>query len=148
LCIWTFITDELWRAADDLLLRHRLPAGNMPARLVGMGVSGLDDTGQAQGLLFDREDRKKQGRVDAVADKIKERFGTGALRRGSNLRTKTPGRCSVDSGGPGRQQRHRDWAEPPRPEVVFSGSCGGALYNIRLPIVGLASGLYRAATGS
>ena len=62
--------------ADDLL-RHRLPAGHLPVRLVGMGVSGLDDTGQVQGMLFDGEDRQKQSRVDAVADEIKERFGRG-----------------------------------------------------------------------
>ena len=40
----TDITDELWRAADDLLCQ-RLPAGHLPVRLVGMGVSGMDDTG-------------------------------------------------------------------------------------------------------
>ena len=56
-----------------------------------MGVSGLDDTGQVQGMLFDGEDRRKQSRVDAVADAIKERFGTGALRRGSSLRGEKPG---------------------------------------------------------
>ena len=80
----TDITDELWRAADELLCQ-RLPAGHLPVRLVGMGVSGLDDTGLVQGLLFDQEDRQKQRRLDSVADRIKERFGTDALRRGSSL---------------------------------------------------------------
>ena len=83
------ITQELWRAADELLC-HRLPAGQLPVRLLGMGVSSLDDTGLAQGMLFDGEDRQKQSRVDAVADEIKERFGTGALRRGSSLRGESP----------------------------------------------------------
>ena len=41
-----------------------------------MGVSGLDDTGLVQGMLFDQEERQKQSRVDAVADEIKEQFGT------------------------------------------------------------------------
>ena len=85
----TDITQELLRAADDLLCR-RLPAGHLPVRLVGMGVSGLDDAGLAQGMLFDQEDRQKQRQVDAVADEIKERFGTGALRRGSSLRGESP----------------------------------------------------------
>ncbi len=80
----TDITDELWREADDLLC-HRLPAGHLPVRLVGMGVSGLDDTGLVQGMLFDQEERQKQSRVDTVADQIKERFGGTALRRGSSL---------------------------------------------------------------
>jgi DNA polymerase IV len=64
--------------------------GHLPVRLVGVGVSGLDDTGVVQGMLFDGEEREKQGRVDAVADEIKERFGTDALRRGSSLRGESP----------------------------------------------------------
>ena len=54
-------------------------------RLLGMGVSGLNDTGQVQGMLFGAEDREKHSRVDAVADQLKEKFGDKALRRGSNL---------------------------------------------------------------
>jgi len=87
----TDITDELWRAADDLLC-HRLPAGHLPVRLVGMGVSGLDDTGLVQGMLFDQAERQKQSRVDTVADQIKERFGGTALRRGSSFQNdESPG---------------------------------------------------------
>jgi hypothetical protein len=67
------------------MLCHRLPAGHLPVRLVGVGVSGLDDTGLAQGMLFDAEEREKQSRLDAVADEIKKRFGGEALRRGSGL---------------------------------------------------------------
>ena len=59
-------------------------------RLLGMGASGLDDTGLAQGMLFDGEQREKQSRVDAVADQLKEKFGDKALRRGSNLRGESP----------------------------------------------------------
>ena len=64
----TDITDELWRAADELLCQQ-LPAGHPPVRLVGMGVSGLDDAGAVQGLLFDQEDQQKQSRLDAVASR-------------------------------------------------------------------------------
>ncbi len=81
----TDITQELWQTADELLC-HRLPAGHLPVRLVGMGVSSLDDTGLVQGMLFDGEERQKQSMVDLVADQIKERFGTEALRRGSSLK--------------------------------------------------------------
>jgi len=80
----TDITDELWRAAGELLCQ-RLPVGHLPVRLLGMGVSRLDDTGFVQGMLFDQEDRQKQSRVDAVTDQLKERFGNEALRRGSSL---------------------------------------------------------------
>jgi DNA polymerase-4 len=81
----TDITQELWRAADDLLC-NRLPAGHLPVRLVGMGVSGLDDKGLVQGMLFDQAEREKQSRADAVADQVKEKFGFGAIRRGSSIR--------------------------------------------------------------
>ena len=81
----TDITHELWQVADELLCQ-RLPEGHLPVRLVGMGVSGLDGTGQVQGMLFDGEQREKQSRMDAVADQVKEKFGFGAIRRGSHLR--------------------------------------------------------------
>ncbi|NUN51178.1 MAG: DNA polymerase IV [Planctomycetaceae bacterium] len=80
----TALTQELWQAADEMRCR-RLPEGHLPVRLLGMGVSGLDDSGLVQGLLFDQDQRQKQGRLDAVADQLKERFGAGALRRGSSL---------------------------------------------------------------
>ncbi len=81
----TDITQELWQVADEML-RHRLPAGHLPVRLVGMGVSGLDDIGMVQGMLFGQGERQKQARLDAVADQVKERFGAGAIRRGSSLK--------------------------------------------------------------
>jgi DNA polymerase-4 len=81
----TNITNELWKTTDELLC-HRLPAGHLAVRLVGVGVSGLDDTGTVQGLLFDQEDRQKQTRLDAVVDEVKDRFGARVLRRGSSLR--------------------------------------------------------------
>ncbi len=82
----TDITHELWQAADELLCQ-RLPAGHLPVRLLGVGVSGLDDTGQVQGILFDGDQRARQSQVDAAADQIKARFGTAAIRRGSGLDT-------------------------------------------------------------
>ncbi len=101
----TDITEELWRTAEELLWRSlrggkgdspifadakigtvpRLPAGHLPVRLLGVGVSGLDDSGQVQGLLFDGDERQRQSQVDAVADQIKSRFGSGAIRRGSGI---------------------------------------------------------------
>ena len=80
----TAITKELWQAADEMLCK-RLPSGHLSVRLLGMGVSGLDETGLVQGLLFDQETREKQARLDAVTDEAKERFGAGAIRRGSSL---------------------------------------------------------------
>ena len=67
---------------------------HLPVRLIGMGVSGLDDSGQVQGLLFDREERQKQTRLDIVADQLKERFGAEVLRRGSSLERGTKSKPS------------------------------------------------------
>jgi len=80
----TNITHELWQAVEGLLC-HRLPAGHLPVRLLGMGVSGFDESGLKQGLLFDQEERKRQADLDAVTDHIRERFGTSALLRGASL---------------------------------------------------------------
>lgn len=80
----TDITHELWQAADEMLCQ-RLPAGHLPVRLLGMGVGGLDETGLVQGLLFDQEQRQKQAGLDAVADQIRERFGSPALFRAASL---------------------------------------------------------------
>jgi DNA polymerase-4 len=80
----TDITNELWQAADEML-RQRLPTGHLPVRLLGMGVSGFDDTGLVQGLLFDQDERKKQAGLDVATDRIRERFGSSALRRAASL---------------------------------------------------------------
>lgn len=85
----TDITQELWRAADEILC-HRLPAGHLPVRLLGMGVNSIDDTGLSQGLLFDQQERRKQASLDAVSDQVRDRFGSSALRRASSLRHQRP----------------------------------------------------------
>jgi DNA polymerase-4 len=77
------ITQELWQAAVKLL-STRLSTGHQPVRLLGMGVSGFDASG-VQGLLFDQDERQKQNQLDAVADRIQQRFGKSALGRGSVL---------------------------------------------------------------
>ncbi len=76
------ITQDLWKVAEELLCR-RLPPDHPPVRLLGMGVSGLDGSGLAQGMLFDQAERQKQARLDAVTDELKDRFGAGSVRRGS-----------------------------------------------------------------
>lgn len=79
----THITDELWQAASELV-SQRLPSGHLPVRLIGMGVSGFDESGFRQGLLFEQEQRRKQANLDAVTDKIRARFGNSAVRRGAS----------------------------------------------------------------
>lgn len=80
----TDITDELWRVADEMLC-HRLPPNHQPIRLIGIGVSGFNTTGIIQGLLFDQDERKKQSELDVATDQIREKFGSGALRKATAL---------------------------------------------------------------
>ena len=59
----------------------RAPAG----AAAGHGRQRPGRHGNGPGMLFDEEERKKQTRLDAVADQVKERFGVESLRRGSSL---------------------------------------------------------------
>jgi hypothetical protein len=57
----------------------------LPVRLLGIGVSGIDRAEAAQGTLFDDPSRLKESELDVAADRIRERFGETALRRGAHL---------------------------------------------------------------
>ena len=75
----------IYHEARELLRRH---AGTTPMRLVGVGVSGLEPEDAAgQFTLFDRQpaDEVKWDRVERAVDRIVERFGRDALRRGREL---------------------------------------------------------------
>jgi DNA polymerase-4 len=76
----TDITSQLWQATVELF-NTRLPAGHLPVRLLGMGVSGFDRSGQKQLHLFDEQDERRQSRLDAVTDQIRARYGTSAIGR-------------------------------------------------------------------
>ena len=80
----TDLTDELWQVAAEML-SNRLPKKHPPVRLLGMGVSGFEESGQSQGLLFDREERQRQGQLDTVTDEILDRFGKGSISRAGSL---------------------------------------------------------------
>ena len=80
----TASTDVLWEIASELLTT-RLPADRQPVRLLGMGVSDIDGSGQTQGQLFDQEQRERETRLDRTGDSIRDRFGADALRRASAI---------------------------------------------------------------
>jgi DNA polymerase-4 len=86
----TDITHELWQTADEMLCQ-RLPTHHLPVRLIGMGVSGFDNAGIVQGLLFDQDERQKQAGLDVATDQIRETFGAGALRRAASLTNRKDG---------------------------------------------------------
>lgn len=75
-------TKELWETIrDGLLPRIRI---DQPVRLVGMGVSSLASTRTRQMELFD-DDHHRDTEVDKTTDSILDRFGKGAIRRGTTL---------------------------------------------------------------
>ncbi len=81
----TNVTQEIWRAADELL-SNRLSVGHLPVRLIGLGVSGFDNSKkESQRLLFDDEEHDAQAELDKTADQIRERFGASSLNRASSL---------------------------------------------------------------
>ncbi|MEX0700977.1 MAG: DNA polymerase IV [Planctomycetales bacterium] len=79
----TDITREIGESATELLERA-LPE-RFAIRLLGVGVSGFENPEQLQQSLFADEDRAKQGRLDAVADEIRAKFGATGLGRGSGM---------------------------------------------------------------
>jgi DNA polymerase-4 len=80
----THATQELLDAGLALL-NCRLPPRHLPVRLLGFGVSHLDDSGRTQQHLFEQPDHERRRELDSVADQIAERFGKRAIRRGAGL---------------------------------------------------------------
>ena len=77
----TNTTHILLQEASDLLKQwHKKSAG--PLRLLGFGTSGLSPEGMSQQLLFADPEEEKQKNIDAAFDKIREKYGEDALRRG------------------------------------------------------------------
>lgn len=74
-------TDQLWQITRRLLRDNW--QGTPPLRLIGMGVSGLQDgTAQVmQGELFGQAKRQAT-QLDQLTDSINERFGPRTLQRG------------------------------------------------------------------
>ncbi len=76
---------EITRAALDLLHR-RTEAGARPVRLVGVGVMDLECGGGEQRSLFADGARAREEVLEGLADRIRARYGRGAMVRGSTLR--------------------------------------------------------------
>jgi DNA polymerase-4 len=81
----TQTTQVLFESAAELLASIHRP-DNRGVRLIGVGVANLSTGGEVQRLLFGDPQSDKQSRMDSVADAIADKFGTGSLRRGSNLK--------------------------------------------------------------
>jgi DNA polymerase-4 len=76
-------SETLYRTVEALLANQ---AVEKAVRLIGVGASALiADTTPLQTGLFSGVDRKARGweKVDRIVDRIAERFGQSAVRRGS-----------------------------------------------------------------
>lgn len=72
----TDATADLWKATQELFAKWEFHS----VRLIGMGADRLS-TGEEQMSLFIDPQRERQKKLDAVADRINEKFGMRAIRR-------------------------------------------------------------------
>ena len=56
-----------------------------PVRLIGVGVSGVEDKPQQLGLWVD-PDLEKKKHLQTTLDKLKDKFGEGTIKRGNTLK--------------------------------------------------------------
>jgi DNA polymerase-4 len=76
----TNVTQEICQTAARMFA-ERLPARRLHIRLLGVGMSGLDQPELVQLSLFPEAEHERQSRLDEVADRIKEKFGEASLQR-------------------------------------------------------------------
>ena len=80
----TNVTQEIWRATEEMF-SNRLPANHQAVRLLGVGISGLDNPDHIQRSLFGDEDHAAQTNLDHAADQIRDKFGSTSIGRASGL---------------------------------------------------------------
>lgn len=85
----TNITKEIGETALHIL-ENRLPKRRFSIRLIGIGVTGLDQGVLQQRSLFEEEDLQKNSRLDHVRDQITQRFGGESLKRGTRISPDDP----------------------------------------------------------
>ena len=67
------------------LLEEHWPPGR-PVRLIGVGISGFETPHRQLGLWDDRGAIEQNRRLQSALDALRERFGSDAVQRGSDLR--------------------------------------------------------------
>jgi DNA polymerase-4 len=84
----TDLDDEIFDSAKKLLVANLIPG--RAVRLIGVGVSNLDEPAR-QLSMFDPDSDKKVDLATAI-DKLKERFGKDVIKRASSLNQKPSSR--------------------------------------------------------
>ena len=78
----TQLTHDLVAGADQLLDEFDL---SQPVRLVGIAAFDLAETDAGQLGLFDGEEKVRHENLDRAVDKVWDKFGRGALKRGRDI---------------------------------------------------------------
>ena len=81
-------TRTLYRMARALFENWRESHRATPVRLLGMGVSGLEDALPSADSAGDRLDSRGEERIDRVFDDINRRYGDAGIVHGQTLRRK------------------------------------------------------------
>jgi DNA polymerase-4 len=69
------------------LFRENWPSGR-PVRLIGVGVSNLED-GLQQLQLWESDEKKRSRKLQHTLDDLRDRFGDGAIQRGADYDSDT-----------------------------------------------------------
>jgi DNA polymerase-4 len=80
----TDVTDSLWKAAVELF-EKRIARSLLPARLLGVGASGLVREGEVQRELFEETATEKKRSLDKAMDALRAQFGSDIISRGKRL---------------------------------------------------------------
>jgi len=75
--------DTIFAHAEALFAQH-WPRGKA-VRLIGVGLSGFESPHRQLGLWDDPRTDEQKRRLQATLDELRERFGDGAVKRGSTL---------------------------------------------------------------
>jgi DNA polymerase-4 len=78
----TNATSLLWQTGERVFRQWKSRAGG-PLRLLGFGVSGLADERAGQQMLFPDHRQEKLKKLDQIVDRIRDRYGTRAVHRGT-----------------------------------------------------------------
>lgn len=81
----TDVTDECYTIACELF--NELWDGS-PIRLIGVTANKVTENGMRQLNLFDMDSHDKLKNLDSALDSIREKYGSGAVQRGSMLTAK------------------------------------------------------------
>ena len=83
----TDISGEIYQVATELF--REIWDGKTPLRLLNITLSGVSSEDEPMQLsLFSDESKEKSRKMDRAADAIRDRFGSGAIRRGSEMVSK------------------------------------------------------------